>query len=577
MRLKAFSRIRACLALLPLLGLPPTAQAAQSMHPGYKESSLLPSGFEPSVGGLAWWPDGRLAVLTMLIKDHDHVAGPSDLYLLGNVRDGNAGAITLKKYATGFHIPLGLEVVDGKAYVLDNRDGLYRLDPIEGKTDTAKLTLLTDKGVKGTDRKWAAGFGYNKADGHFYVGIGVFMVPGGNDGSPQPDNRGTIVKVSKDGSTFEPIVGGLRQPNGITFDANGELFTSDNQGSWTPAGRILWGKPNTFYGHPETPLDNLPTTPPTLWIPYGEMGNSPSQMVELKDGPYAGQFLIGEVTARTLMRVGLEKTGGAWQGVCFKHSSEFPSGPNRLLMSPDGSIIVGSAGGNGGWVSGDRYWDLQRLTPTGTVPFEPLMIRSLGATGMEIEFTQPVAPSSVTAGNFKASQWNYTPTSAYGGPKTNSSSPSVSAAALSADGKKVALTLSGLKEKFVVSITMSNIKSATGESPWTNIGYYTCNKFGPGADHTLGSGVPISARPEERARGWSVRAGAPGTLSVQAPGRGNFFFSLSDARGRAIARGAGTAGQAGKTLDLGEGAGGGVFFWEGKGPTGSARGKLVLP
>ena len=274
---KAPFRFRARLALLPLLVsliAGQAAQAAQTTHPGYTASSLLPSGFQPSVGGLAWWPDGRLAVLTMLIKDHDHVAGPSDLYLLGNVLNGNPGAITLKKYATGFHIPLGLEVVDGKAYVLDNRDGFYRLDPIEGKTDTAKLTLLTDKGVKGADRKWAAGFGYNKADGHFYFGIGVFMVPGGNDGSPQPDNRGTIVKVSKDGSTFEPIVGGLRQPNGIAFDADGELFTSDNQGSWTPAGKILWGKPNTFYGHPETPLDQSPRHAPypmdAAWR-YGEL------------------------------------------------------------------------------------------------------------------------------------------------------------------------------------------------------------------------------------------------------------------------------------------------------------------
>jgi hypothetical protein len=576
MRQKASFRFCAGLALLPLLGSLAPVQAAQSTHPGYLASSLLPPGFQPSVGGLAWWPDGRLAVLTLLIKDHDHVAGPSDLYLLGNVLNGNAGAITLKKYATGFHIPLGLEVVDGKAYVLDNRDGFYRLDPIEGKTDTAKLTLLTDKGVKGTDRKWAAGFGYNKADGHFYFGIGVFMVPGGNDGSPQPANRGTIVKVSKDGSTFEPIVGGLRQPNGIAFDADGELFTSDNQGSWTPAGKVLWGKPNTFYGHPETPLDNLPVTPPTLWMPHGEMGNSPSQMVELKHPPYAGQFLMGEVTARFLSRVGLEKVGGAWQGVCFKHSWNFPSGPNRLLMAPDGSIIVGSAGGNGGWVSSDQYWDLQRLAPTAVVPFEPLMIRSKGATSMEIEFTHPVAASSVTAANFRASQWDYTPTSAYGGPKTNSSTPTVSAAALSGDGKKVTLTLSGLKEKFVVAITMSNIKSATGENLWTNVGYYTCNKFGPGTDHVLGGGVPISARPEERARDWSVRPGAPGTLNVQAPGSGNFVFTLSDARGRVISRGTGKAGQAVQSIGLGAPTGG-IFFWEGRGPTGFARGKIVLP
>lgn len=559
--------------------MPGAAPAAiQVTHPGYRAANLMPSGFEPSVGGLDWMPDGRLAVLTMLIKDHDHVAGPSDLLLLDHVLDGNPSAITIKKYATGFHIPMGVRVVDGKAYVLDNRDGLFRLDEIAGKTDTASLTLITDKGVKGTDRKWAAGFGYNPKDGFFYLGIGVFMVTGGTDGSPQPDNRGTIVKVSKDGSTFQPIVGGLRQPNGITFDSRGELFTSDNQGSWLPAGKVLWGKPNTFYGHPNTPLANLPITPPPLWIPYGELANSPSEMMELTKAPYAGQFLMGEVTARLLMRVGLEMVGNAWQGCIFKHSWEFPSGPNRLLLAKDGSIIVGSAGGNGGWVSSDRYWDLQRLVPTTTVPFEMLMIRSKGANSMEIEFTQPVAAASVIAGNFVLTQWDYTPTSAYGGPKTNTSTLAVSAATLSSDGKKVTLTVSGLRERFVVGFNLRNFKSASGENLWSNIGHYTLNKFGPGTDHTYDSApTAVIGAPEERARDWSVRMRAPGLLDVRAPGQGDFSFALLDARGRVVSSGSGKAGEAGAVLDLGAGMGKGIWFWEGRGPAGFARGKLALP
>jgi hypothetical protein len=71
MRQKASFRFRAGLALLPMLGSLAPAQAAPGIHPGYQASSLPPSGFEPSVGDLAWWPDGRLAVLTLLIKDHE--------------------------------------------------------------------------------------------------------------------------------------------------------------------------------------------------------------------------------------------------------------------------------------------------------------------------------------------------------------------------------------------------------------------------------------------------------------------------------------------------------------------------
>jgi hypothetical protein len=126
----------------------------------------------------------------------------------------------------------------------------------------------------------------------------------------------------------------------------------------------------------------------------------------------------------------------------------------------------------------------------------------------------------------------------------------------------------------VVSVTLLNLKSAAGESPWVNVGYYTQNKFGPGTDHALGGSVPIHASPEARARDWSVRAGAAGTLRVRAPGSGRFTFVLSDARGRTIARGAGPAGI---PLDLGTQVRGGLCFWEGRGPAGAARGKLILP
>lgn len=560
-----------CLALLAFA--PPAAMAAaQMVHPGYKSESLLPAGFQPSVGGLDWWPDGRLAVLTMLIKDHDHVSGPSDLFLLDHVLDGNPALITSKKYATGFHIPTGVRVVDGKAYVLDNRDGLYRLDEV--KPDSAKLTLITEKGVKGTDRKWAAGFGYNPKDGHFYLGIGVFMVAGGTDGTPQPDYRGTVVKVSKDGSVFEPVLGGLRQPNGMVFDSQGEMFTSDNQGSWLPAGKVLWGKPGTFYGHPETPLDNLPVTPPALWIPYGELANSPSEMVELTQGPYAGQFLMGEVTNRMLLRVGLEKVGGAWQGCVFKHSWEFPSGPNRLLLAKDGSIIVGSAGGNGGWVSGDRYWDLQRLVPTAAVPFEMRMIRSKGPGSLEIEFTQPVA--AVAPADFAVQEWWYQPTSAYGGPKKDPTTLAVSAAALSADGKRATLQVANLKETWVVGITAKNLKSAAGEALWSNVGYYTLNKFGPGTDHALSPVTAARSGKPSPGGGWALTPDAAGTLQVRAPGNGAFGLTLSDSRGRIVARCSGRAGSP-AACALGSGAGKGIFFWEGRSASGHAKGKMVIP
>jgi hypothetical protein len=205
-----------------------------------------------------------------------------------------------------------------------------------------------------------------------------------------------------------------------------------------------------------------------------------------------------------------------------------------------------------------------------------LMIRSKGANSMEVEFTQPAQASTVTAAAFKLSQWDYTPTSAYGGPKTNASTPTVSSAVLSADGKKATLTVGGLKEKFVVSITLNGVKSAGGETPWTNIGYYTQNRFGPGTDHVFDATTGIRNDPREAAKSWNVRKTAPGLLQVAAPGQGAFRIILSDALGRVVARGEGKAGEI-ATLNPGAAMGTGILFWEGGGSEGVARGKLILP
>ncbi|MEX0883463.1 MAG: hypothetical protein WDZ72_08320, partial [Cyclobacteriaceae bacterium] len=35
--------------------------------------------------------------------------------------------------------------------------------------------------------------------------------------------------------------------------------------------------------------------PPALWLPYAEIGNSPTEPIMMKDGPYKGQMLHGDV------------------------------------------------------------------------------------------------------------------------------------------------------------------------------------------------------------------------------------------------------------------------------------------
>lgn len=452
--------------------------AATGRHPGYTFTSLMKPDFQPLVGDMDWMPDGKLALVTLNQKNHEHFSGPSDVYILDGVLKGSANDVTIKKYASGFYTPLGLKVVDGDIYVNDNRDGILKLLDADKNGVAEGRTVIWEKGIKATDRKWIGGLAY--ADGYFYAPIGVWIT-NGVSGKPQPPLRGTLLKIKKDGSQGEPMVGGLRNPNGIGLGPNGEIFLTDNQGDWLPASKIVHARQGEFYGHAETPFADQPMTPPLAWLPHTDLSQSPSMPLILGQGPYAGQMLVGEVTLQSIFRVSMEKVGGRLQGCVFPFSWSMPAGVNRLLAARDGSgsILIGGVGGDGGWTFREPWYDLERMTPTDSVPFEMFAVRSMGPTKMEIEFTKPLAPEAASPALFQVRHWRYIPTSAYGGPKTNDAPLTVGSVALSGDGRKATLTIAGLTPGYVVRIRLAGLKSKAGETPWAVDAYYTLNAIGP--------------------------------------------------------------------------------------------------
>jgi len=59
----------------------------------------------------------------------------------------------------------------------------------------------------------------------------ISTTPNARDAGPQ---RGTLLKVSKDGAKFEVFATGLRNPNGAGGLADGVVTEADNQGEWFP-------------------------------------------------------------------------------------------------------------------------------------------------------------------------------------------------------------------------------------------------------------------------------------------------------------------------------------------------------
>lgn len=457
-------------------GLPLTG-----VHPSYTLTNLRPSGFQPQVSGMDWLPDGRLAIATW--GGTDNTLG--EVHLISNATGTTSPAqVRTQRVATGLKEPMGVKYVDGKLYVSE-KHRLVELNDTNGDGVTDNYRTVATWPFGGNFHEFAFGMLYQ--DGFFYLNLSVSINYGGATTDPQPaPNRGTTIKVSKSTGAVSYVAGGLRTPNGIGWGPEGGIFVTDNQGGWLPTSKLLHVKQDRFFNHhmnPDGPFDTKPVTQPVLWLPQNEIANSPSNPVQVTTGPFAGQVLFGDVTYGGIQRAYLEKVGGEYQGAVFRMTQGLESGVSRISLGPDGAIYTGGIGAGGNWgQAGKLTHGLQKLSPNGANAFDMLAMRAVTG-GFEIEYTQPLSATTVQdlATKYKVKQWRYVPTSGYGGPKVDEQTLSVTAAAVSADRKKVTLSLAGLQPGRVVHVRSPRPFAAeSGASLWNTEAWYTLNSM-PGS------------------------------------------------------------------------------------------------
>ncbi|EGX56646.1 large, multifunctional secreted protein [Streptomyces zinciresistens K42] len=454
-------------------GLPLT-----DVRPDLDLTDLRPEGFEPQVSGMDWLPDGRLAITTW--GGTDTTAG--EVYLLDNVTGATSrDKVTVKKIASGLREPMGIKYVDGSLYVSQKHE-LTRLVDTNGDFVTDQYRRVATWPFSGNFHEFAFGLLYR--DGYFYVNLSVAINYGGATTVPQPaPGRGAAYKVSKKTGKIQPVAGGLRTPNGIGWGPGGGLFTTDNQGGWLPASKLVQIKPKRFFNHytePAGPFDDRAVTQPVLWLPQNEIANSPSTPLYLTKGRFAGQMLIGDVTYGGLQRGFLEKVKGEYQGAVFRYTQGLEAGVNRITMGPDGAVYAGGLGAGGNWgQEGKLRFGLQKLTPNGKNTFDIKEMRAVPG-GFDLEYTQRLSQATAQelAARYQAQQWRYTPTSDYGGPKIAEERLKVASATLAADGRTVRLRLDGLKPGRVVYVRSPRpFASESGEKLWSTEAWYTLNSL----------------------------------------------------------------------------------------------------
>lgn len=456
----------------------------------------IPKEIALEVGGMSFLPNDELAVATRR----------GEVWIITNPYMKDGQKLKYRLFAQGMHEVLGLNYINGDLY-LTQRAEVTRLRDLDGDGEADEYRTMYSWPLSGNYHEYAYGPILDK-EGNMVVTLNVGWI---GYGASLSKWHGWMIKFSPD-FTMKPFATGFRSPAALALNSGGDIFYAENQGDWVGSGSITHVEEGDFVGNPAglvwadepgSPVklhkQDIPDTgepkyevakrvpglkTPSVWIPHSIMGNSTSGILNYSDngnmGPFKGQLFVGDQSQSKINRVFLEKVKGVYQGVVFPFREGFSSGILRMNWGSDGSMFVGMT--SRGWSStGKEEYGLQRLTWSGTMPFEMQTVKAQ-PDGFELEFTMPVDEKTArNVGSYKLSTFTYKYHHIYGSPVINQSPRSIKAIVISPDHKRVRLVLDSLKEGYIHEIRTEGVRSENGNAPLLhNYGYYTLNKIPDG-------------------------------------------------------------------------------------------------
>ncbi|QIF06065.1 hypothetical protein G5S37_13610 [Roseimicrobium sp. ORNL1] len=439
------------------------------------------------VGSIELLPDGKLALGTRR----------GEIWVVDHAREADPSKIKFQLFASGLHEVLGLAWKDGWLYAtiryeivrLKDQDGDGRADIFEPVSD--------GWGVSGDYHEYAIGSRFDKENN-----LWVTLCLTGSFNS-NIDFRGWALRVTPEGKVI-PTCSGIRSPGGMGFDADGEVYYTDNQGPWHGSCTLQHLVPGTFQGHPggfrwyektslkkpvepndksrmvteRTRIKEL--VPPAVYMVHGKIGNSSSFIVcdesKGKFGPFQKQLFVADQSHSNVSRVFLETVNGVKQGAVIPFRSGFLSGLIGGRMDSEGQLFVG--GSDRGWgARGGKPYDFEKLEWTGKVPFEIHEMRAK-PDGFELTFTEPVDPATARdPASYSLRAFTYIYQAEYGSPEVDEVLPKIIAAEVAKNGKSVRLRLSPLTKGHIHELHLDGVKSPSGQPLLHPVAYYTLNEI----------------------------------------------------------------------------------------------------
>ncbi|WP_165251254.1 ThuA domain-containing protein [Paludisphaera soli] len=252
-------------------------------------------------------------------------------------------------------------------------------------------------------------------DGSIYLGTGTQNFTNGYlldaDGRARYDvrgERGAILKVAADFRSREVVATGIRFSVGLEFNAEGDLFATDQEGAtWlangNPFDELLHVRPGRHYGFPPrhakhlpgvidepSTFDYAPQHQSTCGLTFNGRGDEP------RFGPewWAGDAIVCGYSRGKLDRTHLVKVRGEYAA-----RTDLIAVAGMLLVDScvgaDGSLVVAAHSGAPDWGSGpEGKGKLYKIRHAARLPL-PTLAWSSGPREVRIAFDRPLDPASL--------------------------------------------------------------------------------------------------------------------------------------------------------------------------------------
>ncbi|MEM9722076.1 MAG: DUF6797 domain-containing protein, partial [Bacteroidota bacterium] len=405
-------------------------------------------------GGIDFFEDKNKAV---------GVCTEGDVWIIEGLLS-ETGKLTWRRIGSGLFQPLGAKVIDEQIYITC-RDQLVRLHDLNGDGETDYYeSFNNDHQVTDHFHEFAMGL-QSDAENNFY-----YAKSGRHAREALIPQHGTLIKVSKDGSSSEVIAYGFRAANGVCLNPDGSFIVTDQEGYWNPMNRVNWVDRNAFYGNlwcynPPKDTTDAAMVPPLTWVD-SEVDRSPSELLWVdseKWGPLNGSLLNLSYGYGKVYIVPHEKVQGLMQGGIFELPiPAFKTGLIRGRFNPaDGQLYVC---GMSAWATNQVYepGGFYRITYNGKPLHAPIDIQAF-SSGVSLTFSDPLDQASAESlENFQVETWELKRTRRYGSDHYNEQSLAISSLSLSADQKTVFIGLPDIEPVWQMEIRW-DLKGKEGE------------------------------------------------------------------------------------------------------------------